>query len=181
MKVSEGPLPGLIIIEPTVFHDTRGYFYESFQLDRFTKHQIPAFVQDNIARSKQHVIRGLHYQFPQTQGKLITVTRGSIWDVALDVRVDSPTFGQWFGITLSDENHIQFYLPPGFAHGFYTLSDVADVHYKCTDFFNPTLEQGIAWNDPQLNITWPTTTPILSDKDKMHPPLHEIPHEKLFK
>lgn len=181
MKVQEGPLSGLLIIELNVFRDARGFFSEIFHLDRYNKYNIPTFIQDNISRSKRNTIRGLHYQMPRTQGKLITVTRGAIWDVALDVRRSSPTFGQWFGITLSDENHTQLYIPPGFAHGFCALSDEADISYKCTDFYHPESEHGIAWNDPALNIPWPTPEPILSPKDQINLTLAEIPHEKLCK
>jgi dTDP-4-dehydrorhamnose 3,5-epimerase len=180
MKISTAPLAGLIIIEPTVFHDTRGYFFETFQLQRYTEFGIPAFVQDNVSRSTKNVLRGLHYQLPNAQGKLVWVTRGSVWDVVVDIRLSSPTFGQWFGITLSDENHLQMYIPPGFAHGFCVLSDSADFHYKCTDFYTPGAEHGICWNDPQIQIPWPTTQPITSPKDDLYPTLNEIAHDKLF-
>jgi|SRR5579885_2154765 dTDP-4-dehydrorhamnose 3,5-epimerase len=180
MKVTEGPLPGLLIIEPRVFNDNRGYFFEVFQQKRYAEFGIPAFVQDNVSRSARNVLRGLHYQLPHAQGKLVFVTRGSVWDVAVDIRTNSPTFGQWFGIHLNDENHTQFYIPPGFAHGFCVLSDEADFHYKCTDYYQPGSEHGIAWNDERLNIPWPVSNPVLSPKDEIYPALHEIAHEKLF-
>jgi dTDP-4-dehydrorhamnose 3,5-epimerase len=180
MKTSKAPLEGLIIIEPNVFTDQRGYFYEGFQQKRFAELGIPTFVQDNISRSAKNVVRGLHYQLPDPQGKLVGVTRGSVWDVVVDIRKSSPTFGQWFGITLSDENHTQMYVPPGFAHGFCALSEVADFYYKCTHAYSPGNEHGIAWNDERLKITWPTQTPILSDKDKILRPLHEVPDDQLF-
>lgn len=180
MKVTQGPLDGLVIIEPRLFHDNRGYFYEDFQKIRYSELGLPEFVQDNISRSKQNVIRGLHYQLPNSQGKLVGVTRGTIWDVVVDVRRSSPTFGQWFGITLSDENHVQMYIPPGFAHGFCVTSSEADFYYKCTDYYSPPAEHGIAWNDPKLNIPWPVKNPILSPKDEVYTPLHEIPHDQLF-
>ena len=180
MKITEGPLPGLLIIEPQVFHDTRGYFYEAFQQTRYQELGLPVFVQDNVSRSKQHVLRGLHYQNPHSQGKLVGVTSGAVWDVALDIRASSKTFGQWFGLLLSDENHRQMYVPKGFAHGFCVLSNEADFYYKCTDFYSPDSEQGIAWDDPTLNIPWPISQPILATKDQRYPRLSEIPHDKLF-
>ncbi len=169
-----------MIIEPQLFVDQRGYFYEVFQQKRYADYGIPPMVQDNASRSKRNTLRGLHYQLPHAQGKLVWVTRGTVWDVAVDIRLQSPTFGKWFGITLSDENHTQFYIPPGFAHGFCVLSEEADFQYKCTDYYSPGAEHGIAWNDKKLNIPWPVTSPILSPKDEMYPSLHEIANEKLF-
>jgi len=180
MKITAGPLPGLLIIEPHVFVDNRGHFYETFQRKRYEECGIPTFVQDNVSHSKQNVLRGLHYQLPHSQGKLVYVTRGSVWDVAVDIRVHSNTFGQWYGIQLSQDNHVQVYIPPGFAHGFCVTSDEADFHYKCTDYYLPEAEHGISWNDARLNISWPVQHPILSAKDEMYPSLHEIAHEKLF-
>lgn len=180
MKISTTKLDGLIIIEPKVFHDARGYFFETFQTQRYAELGIPPFVQDNVSRSTKNVLRGLHYQLPHSQGKLVWVTRGSVWDVVVDIRLGSPTFGQWFGITLSDENHLQMYIPPGFAHGFCVLSDIADFHYKCTDFYTPGAEHGIRWNDPDIQIAWPITQPITSPKDDLYPALNEIAHDKLF-
>lgn len=180
MKVIETPLSGLLIIEPNVFADARGFFFETFQQTRYAAIGLPSFVQDNISRSQRGTLRGLHYQKPHTQGKLVWVTRGSVWDVAVDIRKSSPTFGQWFSITLSDENHTQLYVPPGFAHGFCTLSDTADFCYKCTDVYSPADEHGILWNDPALNIPWPVTTPILSAKDERYPSLAEIADDLLF-
>ena len=180
MKTSAGPLAGLIIIEPRVFSDERGYFFETFQQHRYAELGIPAFVQDNTSHSTRDVLRGLHYQLPQQQGKLVWVTRGEVWDVMVDIRLSSPTFGQWFAMTLSEKNHTQIYIPPGFAHGFCVLSDEADFHYKCTDFYSPGAEQGISWNDPSLNIPWPVKKPLLSPKDTQYKALSEIPHDKLF-
>ena len=177
MKVTTTPLSGLLIIEPRIFADDRGYFHESYEQKRYAEFGIPHFVQDNFSHSKQNVLRGLHYQLPQSQGKLVYATRGSIWDVSVDIRKSSPTFGHWFGIELSEDNHKQLYIPPGFAHGFCTLSSEADFHYKCTDYYLPSAEHGIIWNDPQLNITWPIKNPILSPKDKIHPLLADIHHE----
>jgi len=181
MQASPGPLAGLIIIEPKVFKDNRGYFYEGFQQQRYSELGIPAFVQDNTSRSKQNVIRGLHYQLPRSQGKLVGVTRGKVWDVVIDIRVSSPTFGEWAGFTLSDENHIQLYIPPGFAHGFCVQSEEADFYYKCTDFYDPASEHGIIWDDAKLNIPWPLSgRAIVSDKDAVYPTLQALTNEKLF-
>jgi dTDP-4-dehydrorhamnose 3,5-epimerase len=180
MKITETRLSGLIILEPRVFHDNRGYFFEVFQQQRYAEYGLTSFVQDNVSRSKRGVLRGLHYQLPKAQGKLVWVTRGAVWDVAVDIRRGSPTFGKWFGITLNDENHMQMYIPPGFAHGFCVLSEEADFYYKCTDFYSPADEQGIAWNDATLNIPWPIQNPILAPKDEHYPSLNEITHEKLF-
>lgn len=177
----ETTLNGLIIVQPKLFSDDRGFFYESFQAMRYAGLNIPAFVQDNISRSKKNVLRGLHYQMPQSQGKLVGVTHGSVWDVVVDIRVSSPTFGKWFGITLSDENQTQMYIPPGFAHGFCVLSEMADFYYKCTDYYAPNCDHGIAWNDPDINIPWPIKNPVLSPKDEQYYKLNEIPHEQLFR
>ncbi|HEU5281882.1 MAG TPA: dTDP-4-dehydrorhamnose 3,5-epimerase [Gammaproteobacteria bacterium] len=180
MQTTPAPLEGLLIITPRLFHDERGYFYESFHRTRYAEAGLPPFLQDNHSLSKKNVVRGLHYQKPHAQGKLVFVTRGKVWDVVVDIRRDSKTFGQWFSIELSDENHAQLYIPPGFAHGFCTLSDEADFAYKCTDVYTPGTEHGIRFDDPDINIPWPTTTPILSDKDKTYPRLADIPREHLF-
>ncbi len=180
MNIIDAPLSGLIILETKLFSDLRGYFYEGYQQTRYSDLGMPPFVQDNMSRSKQNVLRGLHYQLPHAQGKLVGVTRGKVWDVVVDIRKTSPTFGKWFSIVLSDENHLQMYIPPGFAHGFCVLSPEADFYYKCTDFYTPASERGIIWNDPRLNIEWPITNPILSPKDEIYSPLHEIPHDQLF-
>lgn len=180
MQLIETPFDGLLLIEPRVFGDARGYFFESYQHNRYQALGIPPFVQDNMSHSTRHVLRGLHYQLPYSQGKLVGVSRGAVWDVVVDIRLSSPTFGQWFGTTLSSENHRQMYVPPGFAHGFCVLSDEVDFYYKCTDYYQPSAERGIAWNDHTLNIDWPTPTPILSTKDEIYLPLHDIPRDQLF-
>jgi dTDP-4-dehydrorhamnose 3,5-epimerase len=180
VKISETFLQGLMIIEPKVWTDDRGFFYELFHQERYEQFGIPHFVQDNISRSKQGVLRGLHYQIPQAQGKLVWVTSGEVWDIVVDIRLTSKTFGQWISILLSDENHKQLYIPPGFAHGFCVLSKNADLHYKCTNFYAPKAEQGILWNDKQLNIPWPIENPIISAKDQILPTFNEIAHDKLF-
>lgn len=180
MKITKTPLEGLLIIEPHVFKDNRGYFYESFQQERYSKAGMPLFVQDNVSHSSANTLRGLHYQLPRPQGKLVWVTQGTVWDVAVDVRASSPTFGEWYSITLSSDNHTQMYIPPGFAHGFCVLSETAVFHYKCTDFYAPECEHGIRWDDPSLNITWPISNPVLSTKDSTYPTLEEMTHEQLF-
>ena len=180
MDVKPGPFAGLLIITPRLFHDHRGYFYESFNQQRYTDLGIPSFVQDNNSLSKKNVLRGLHYQKPNAQGKLVFVTRGKVLDVVVDIRQSSNTFGQWFSIELSDVNHTQLYIPPGFAHGFCTLADNTDFAYKCTEGYAPGTEHGIAYNDPALNIAWPVAEPVLSDKDKIYPNLADVPAEHLF-
>lgn len=180
MKVSDAPLAGLKILEPDVFIDNRGYFYEVFQQKRYTEYGLPTFVQDNISRSRRNVIRGLHYQLPHAQGKLVWVVHGSVLDITVDIRVNSKTFGQWFSIKLDDHKGTQLYIPPGFAHGFCVLSEEADFYYKCTDYYSPNDEHGIAWNDNNLSIAWPIDNPIISPKDQQYPLLNEIPHDQLF-
>lgn len=180
MKVSEGPLSGLLIIQPDIFTDNRGYFYEVYQQDRYAKLGLPNFVQDNLSRSMKNVLRGLHYQQPKPQGKLVWVVQGEVWDVVVDIRRSSPTFGKFFNRILSDVNQTQLYIPPGFAHGFCVLSSVADFYYKCTDYYSPINEKGIKWNDPALSISWPVNKPILSPKDNMYLSLSEIPENELF-
>jgi dTDP-4-dehydrorhamnose 3,5-epimerase len=180
MKVTKTDFQGLLIIEPRVFDDQRGYFYEVHQHERYAEAGIPAFVQDNLSRSKRGVLRGMHYQLSHSQGKLVGVTSGEVWDVAVDLRRSSPTFGKWFARTLSDKNHTQIYIPPGFAHGFCVLSETADFYYKCTDYYDASAERGIIWNDTQLKIDWPIAQPTLAAKDTTHPSLNEISHEQLF-
>jgi dTDP-4-dehydrorhamnose 3,5-epimerase len=180
MKISHAPLSGILIIEPRKFSDERGYFYESHQYNRYLEAGIPPLVQDNFSRSKRNTLRGLHFQKPNTQGKLAWVTRGTVWDVMVDIRRSSPTYKEWFGMTLSDESPLQIYIPPGFAHGFCVLSDEADFCYKCTDYYSPDDEHGILWNDREINIKWPIAQPILSPKDSLYPTLNEIENDKLF-
>ena len=166
MKVSDTPLVGLKLIVPDVFPDNRGYFVETYHATKYDLEGLDeSFVQDNLSHSKKNVLRGLHYQYPGAQGKLIYVTQGEILDVAVDIRKDSPTLGKWYAVTLSAQNHRQLYISPGFAHGFCVLSDTAEVIYKCTDFYNPAYEHTLLWNDPTLAITWPVAQPIISEKD----------------
>ncbi len=167
-------LPDLYVIEPRVFNDQRGYFMESFQKKLFQDNGITAdFVQDNISFSVKGTLRGLHYQLPpDEQGKLVRVTQGAVFDVAVDIRRGSPTFGRWFGRELSEENKTAMYIPPGFAHGFYVITDTAQFTYKCTAYYCPKTERGIFWNDPAIGIEWPLSTePIISTKDRILPEL----------
>lgn len=168
MKVIETKLNGCLIIEPEVFGDERGFFLESFQSERYKAIGIHhEFVQDNHSRSRKGVLRGLHFQHKKPQGKLVRVVRGEVFDVAVDLRPESETFGQWESVRLSEENKLQFWVPPGFAHGFVVLSDIADFEYKCTDYYDPSDEGSIIWNDTDLNISWPTDIQfVLSDKDR---------------
>lgn len=171
MKVTPTAIPDVLIIEPRVFGDARGFFYESFNQQAFdaatgTRLQ---FVQDNHSRSAQGVLRGLHYQLaPKAQGKLVRVVRGAVFDVAVDIRRGSPTFGQWAGVELSEDNHRQLWIPPGFAHGFLVLSESADFLYKTTDYYSPEHERSIAWDDPAIGVAWPDVglAPQLSAKDQ---------------
>ncbi|MCP5420426.1 MAG: dTDP-4-dehydrorhamnose 3,5-epimerase [Gammaproteobacteria bacterium] len=180
MKVIATTLPGVVIVEPRVFGDQRGFFLESYHQDRYTQSGISGhFVQDNHSRSRQGVLRGLHYQLQHPQGKLVGVLRGQVFDVAVDIRRGSPTFGRWEGVMLDDENHRQLYIPPGYAHGFCVLSEIADFVYKCTDYYHPEAEYGIAWNDPAIGIEWPDRPFVLSEKDARLPRLSEQPPDKL--
>ena len=184
MKIIKTNLPGVIVIKPNVYGDKRGFFLETFMEDVLQQAGINArFVRDNHSRSSQGVLRGLHYQMTQTQGKLVRVATGSVFDVAVDVRSGSPTFGQWYGTELNEDNMKILYVPPGFAHGFVVLSETADFIYKCTDYYHPQSEQGIAWDDPDLNIDWPIAEIAgkisLSDKDKQNVKLKDQPTTKL--
>ena len=175
MKVVETSLPGVLIIEPKIFPDARGFFVETYNKDRYVNNGIlPEFVQDNLSFSTRGVLRGLHYQNPHAQGKLVYVLQGEVWDVAVDIRRDSPQFGQWTAVTLSSENKKQFYIPPGFAHGFCVLSETALFTYKCTDLYHPECDGGVRWDDPTIAIQWPISDPILSDKDRNLPLLGEL-------
>jgi dTDP-4-dehydrorhamnose 3,5-epimerase len=181
MNIITTELPGLVVLEPKRFRDDRGFFFESFNEASYAKAGIPSrFVQDNISYSKPGVLRGLHYQLPNPQGKLCSVLRGEVFDVAVDIRKGSPSFGKWIGVTLSFENGHQIYVPPGFAHGFLVTGDCAVFHYKCTAFYDPKSEGSIAWNDPAINIDWPRTDISLSSKDAAAPRLDELPESRLF-
>ena len=180
MKVTPQTIPDLLLIEPDVFGDPRGFFYESWSHRKYAEAGLPhTFVQDNVSRSSQGILRGLHVQNPHTQGKLVQVLEGEVFDVAVDIRQGSPTFGQWHGVGLSGQNKLQFWVPPGFAHGFQVVSDNALFHYKCTDYYAPKAEFTLMWNDPDVGIQWPISEPLLSAKDKQGFRLNEIPKERL--
>ena len=176
MKVTSTNLPGVKLIEPAVHGDERGFFVETFQAERYLAAAVIAltFVQDNHSRSRRGVLRGLHLQTSRPQGKLVRVARGEVFDVAADINPESPTFGQWTGAVLSDRNHHQLWIPPGYAHGFLVLSEVADFEYKCTDYYDPQSEAGVIWDDPDLAIAWPNREPTLSAKDARLPRLGEL-------
>ncbi len=172
MKTTPTELPGVLLIEPRVFTDARGFVFESYNADRYAEAGVPAaFVQDNHSCSTRGTIRGLHYQFRRPQAKLLRVIRGSVFDVAVDIRRGSPAFGRWVGVELSAENKHQIYIPAGLAHGFCVTSDVAEVEYKCTDFYAADDQHGVLWSDPTINIPWPVQTPVLSERDREYPPL----------
>lgn len=177
MKVIETDIPEVKIIEPTVFGDERGFFMETWQQKKFEELVSPrTFVQDNHSKSAGGILRGLHYQTENTQGKLVRVVAGEVYDVAVDMRVSSPTFGHWVGVLLSADNKRQLWVPEGFAHGFYVTSGSAEFVYKCTDYYNPEHEHTLLWNDPKLNISWPIGTgkePLLSGKDKEGRSFHD--------
>ena len=173
MRIVATELPGVVVVEPIVHRDGRGFFVETYRADVYQSHKIPPFVQDNHSRSVQGTVRGMHLQVRRPQGKLIRVTEGEIFDVAVDVRRGSPTFGKWVAVTLSAENFRQCYIPPGFAHGFCVLSAQALVEYKCTDYYDPASEVSVAWNDPTLAIDWPVKTPTLSARDQNNPSLRD--------
>jgi dTDP-4-dehydrorhamnose 3,5-epimerase len=180
MQVQTTALPGVLILEPRVFGDARGFFMETWHARRYAEAGLPeAFVQDNLSFSQRGVLRGLHYQNPQTQGKLVYVLQGEVFDVAVDIRVGSPTFGRWVGATLSAENRRQFWVPPGFAHGFCVTSETALFAYKCTDYYCPECEGSILWNDPAIGIEWPLGNPTLSAKDAAAPPLAQVGPDRL--
>lgn len=176
MEVIQTKLADCVIIKPKVFGDDRGFFLESYHQERYLEAAgiKEIFVQDNRSRSTKNVLRGLHFQKTKPQGKLVTVTSGEVFDVAVDLRPKSETFGEYEAVVLSGDNKLQFYVPPGFAHGFCVLSESADFQYKCTDYYDPNDESGLLWSDPIINIQWPLKDPLLSEKDKIQPLLSEI-------
>lgn len=174
LDVIKTALPGVFMVQPRVYADERGFFLETFHATKFRDAGLPDhFVQDNQSRSRLGVLRGLHYQEPNGQGKLVRCPRGAVWDVAVDVRVGSPFFGKWVGVELNEENSRMLWVPPGFAHGFCTMKDDSDVLYKCTAAWDPATERGIAWNDPDIGIHWPVAEPLLSPKDAAAPRLKD--------
>lgn len=180
IQVRHTALPDVLLLEPKVFADQRGFFLETYHSRKYAESGLDiVFVQDNHSRSRKNTLRGLHYQVGHPQGKLVWAAAGEIFDVAVDIRKGSPTFGKWVGVTLTETNHLQLYIPPGFAHGFCVTSETADLMYKCTDFYYPEDDFGILWNDPELGINWPVADPILSTKDASLPHLSAIPPARL--
>jgi len=179
-SVSPTRLPEVLLVRPRVFGDERGYFFESWAVGRYEGAGIAGpFVQDNMSRSRRGILRGLHLQNPHAQGKLVSAVFGEVFDVAVDVRTGSPRYGQWVGALLSDTNHHQLWVPPGFAHGFCVLSEEAIFHYKCTESYHPESEMSVLWNDPEIGIDWPLAAPTLNAKDAGAPCLADIPRERL--
>ena len=180
MKVVQTALPGVVVIEPQVFGDARGFFYESYNEAKYREAGIDRrFVQSNVSRSARGVLRGLHYQWPNPQGKLVSVLEGEVYDVAVDIRRGSPTFGRWVGAMLTADNHRHFWIPEGFAHGFCVLSESAIFTYQCTALYEREHDAGIRWNDADIGIDWPVGAPLLSDKDTRAPFLKDVPAERL--
>lgn len=180
MKVIETALPGVLVLEPQVFGDARGFFYESYHRAKYREAGITAdFVQSNVSRSGRGVLRGLHYQWPNPQGKLVSVLEGEVYDVAVDIRHGSPTFGQSAGVMLTADNHRHFWIPEGFAHGFCVVSEFATFTYQCTALYDPKADAGIRWNDAALGIDWPVGEPLLSDKDSKTPLLADVASGRL--
>lgn len=180
MEATQTKIPDVLIIEPDVYKDQRGFFMETYNEKRYHELGIDVrFVQDNLSFSIQNTLRGLHYQYPNAQAKLVSVIHGEVFDVVVDIRQGSPTFGKWTGARLSGDNKRQLFAPVGFAHGYCVLSETAIFQYKCSNFYSPKDEKGILWNDPDLNITWLVTSPLLSDKDKENPSLSNVTQESL--
>jgi dTDP-4-dehydrorhamnose 3,5-epimerase len=180
MKVAASTLPGVIVVEPRVHQDSRGFFFESFHQAKYEEAGIKAqFVQTNVSRSAKGVLRGLHYQWPHPQGKLVSVSEGEVYDVAVDIRRGSPTFGQWMGVMLTADNHRHLWIPEGFAHGFCVLSDFATFTYQCTTLYDPVADASIRWNDQQISVDWPISQPLISDKDAKAPYLADVPADRL--
>ena len=180
MHIDTTVIPGAIIIEPKVFGDSRGFFYETWNLQRYHDAGINEdFVQDNLSYSQRGVLRGLHFQNPNAQGKLVQVLQGEVFDVAVDIRRGSPAYGKWVGVELSSENKRQFYVPPGCAHGFCVISETALFSYKCTDRYDPAAEVSIPWDDPEIGIQWPLSDPLLSEKDRLATRLRDLPIDRL--
>ena len=180
MKIIETSLPGCVIVEPAVFGDDRGFFFETWNADRYGEHGLPTkFVQSNVSASAKGVLRGLHYQWPNPQGKLVSVLEGEVYDVAVDIRRGSPHFGRWSAVVLSAENKRQFWIPEGFAHGFAVLSDRAIFSYLCTAQYDKTADAGVRWDDARIGIDWPVSDPLLSDKDAKAPFLEDVSPDRL--
>lgn len=175
MEIIKTPISGVLLIKPKIWGDKRGYFVETWQKERYEAAGITLpFVQDNSSKSSHGILRGLHFQIKHPQGKLVSVSFGTVFDVAVDIRPHSPTYGKWYGAELTQENQWQLWVSPGLAHGFVVTSEVAHFHYKCTEFYCPQDEGSIRWNDPQINVNWPITNPLLSEKDSIAPFLKDI-------
>ena len=175
MEIIKTPISGVLLIKPKIWGDKRGYFVETWQKERYEAAGITLpFVQDNSSKSSHGILRGLHFQKKHPQGKLVSVSFGTVFDVAVDIRPHSPTYGKWYGAELTQENQWQLWISPGLAHGFVVTSEVAHFHYKCTEFYCPQDEGSIRWNDPQINVNWPITNPLLSEKDSIAPFLKDI-------
>jgi dTDP-4-dehydrorhamnose 3,5-epimerase len=182
MDVLPTSLEGVLLIKPHVFEDKRGFFMETYHLEKYGRQGVHCtFVQDNLSFSSRNTLRGLHYQHPHSQAKLIQVVKGEVFDVAVDIRRNSANFGKWVGVNLSEENKWQVFVPEGFAHGFYVISEIALVHYKCSDFYAPKCEGGILWCDDAIGIEWPVSNPLLSDKDSRYPCLRKVTENRLPK
>lgn len=180
MEVTHTELPGVLLLEPRRFHDARGWFAETWRRNRYRELGIrDEFIQDNAACSQRGVLRGLHYQYPNPQGKLVSVLVGAVFDVAVDIRRGSPDYGRWIGYELSEHNGRQLYVPAGFAHGYVVLSDVAVFAYKCTEYYDADADAVVAWNDPSIGVAWPVMDPILSEKDAAAPQLAQVPADRL--
>jgi dTDP-4-dehydrorhamnose 3,5-epimerase len=181
MNVYSCELKALVVVEPKVFGDARGFFMETWHQERYCQHGLGAdFVQDNLSFSRRRTLRGLHFQNPNPQAKLLQVLQGEVFDVGVDLRRSSPTFGRWHGLVLSSENKRQFYVPPGFAHGFAVLSETALIQYKCSALYSPKDELGVRWDDPDIGIQWPLKDPLLSERDAKAPRLRDLPADRLF-
>ncbi len=181
MKITRCDIAGLLTIEPKVFGDARGFFLETWNEQQYREAGLDLrFVQDNISSSRRGTLRGLHFQNPRSQGKLVWVIEGEVFDVAVDLRRSSPTFGRWHGLNLSGQNRLQFYIPTGFAHGFAVLSETALFAYKCTEFYSPQDELTLCWDDPDVGVKWPLNDPVLSEKDKQGVRLKDLPTDQLF-
>jgi dTDP-4-dehydrorhamnose 3,5-epimerase len=180
MLVKKTGLAGLLLIEPACFGDDRGFFLEAFQAERYREHGISdKFLQDNHSRSRRNVLRGIHFQVKRPQAQIVTVMRGRIFDVAVDLRPSSSSFARWYGVELSDEGPRQLYMAPGFGHGFCVISEFADLHYKVSQSYDPADEGGLIWNDSEVGIAWPIANPAISDRDRTFPPLRQIGRERL--
>jgi dTDP-4-dehydrorhamnose 3,5-epimerase len=179
VKVTHTTLPGVLLIEPRIFSDDRGHLLETYQAERYCRSGIPPFVQDNLSYSGRGVLRGLHYQLGRPQGKLVCVLAGEVFDVVVDIRRGSPTFGRWLSMVLDSRSYRQLYVPPGFAHGFCVTGEAALVLYKCTDYYAPQEERGLRWNDPALGIDWPVAEPLISPRDRDYPDLRQVPAAEL--